>query len=87
MKQSAFLPRLGAYFVGLPVLLVIYLFSRSIITMQVMMPLFAAALFAAIWGQAKIRKSYPQDFKLREEWMAFGIFVVVVIGAAIIMLR
>lgn len=87
MKQSAFLPRLGAYFVGLPVLLVIYLFSRGVITLQIMMPLFAAALFGAIWGQAKIRKSYPQNFKLREEWIAFGIFLMVVISAAFVMLR
>jgi hypothetical protein len=87
MKQSSFLPRLGAYCVGLPVLLVLFLFSRGIITRQLMMPLIAAAVLGAIWGQAKIRKTYPQDFKLREEWQAFGVFLVVVIGAAFLMLR
>lgn len=87
MKQSSFLPRLGGYFVGLPVLLVLSLFSRGIITRQLMMPLLAAAILGAIWGQAKIRKSYPQDFKLREEWLAFGLFLVVVVGAALFVLR
>lgn len=87
MKPSSFLPRLGAYFVGLPVLLVLFLFSRGIITRQLMMPLMAAVILGAIWSQAKIRKTYPQDFKLREEWVAFGTFLVVVIGAAFFMLR
>ena len=85
MNQSTFLPRLAAYCMGLPVLLVIGLFSRGLISTQVMMPLGAAALFASIWGQARIRRSYPQDFSQREEWLAFGIFLLLVgVGALLV---
>ena len=85
MNQSAFFPRLAAYCMGLPVLLVIGLFSRGLLSMQVMMPLGAVALFASIWGQARIRRSYPQDFSQRLEWVAFGIFLLLVaIGTLLI---
>jgi hypothetical protein len=51
------------------------------------MPLLIGAIFAAIWVQAKIRKTYPQDFKLREEWVAFGVFIVTVVAISIVILK
>jgi uncharacterized membrane protein YphA (DoxX/SURF4 family) len=85
MNQSAFLPRLAAYCLGLPVLVVIGLFSRRLLSIQIMMLLGAVALFGSIWGQARIRRSYPQDFSKREEWLAFGVFLVLVaIGALLV---
>ncbi|MBO0356333.1 hypothetical protein J0X19_00110 [Hymenobacter sp. BT186] len=85
MNQSTFLPRLAAYCMGLPVLFVLYLFTRGHVSMQVMFPLFVVGLFVAIGGQARIRRSYPQDFSKREEWLALGVFsVVVVIGALLV---
>jgi hypothetical protein len=87
VKQSTFLPRLAAYCVGLPVLLVLYLFTRNILSTTVGMPLLIGAIFAAIWAQAKIRKTHPQDFKLREEWIAFGLFLVTVAAVSLFILK
>ncbi|UOG76494.1 hypothetical protein MTX78_07810 [Hymenobacter tibetensis] len=83
MNQSTFLPRLAAYCIGLPVVVILYLSSQSIISREVMLPLVAVALFVAIWGQARIRRSYPQDFSQRVEWQAFGVFLVLVIIGAV----
>ncbi|HEX8427610.1 hypothetical protein [Hymenobacter sp.] len=79
MKSAAFLPRLAAYFVGLPVLVVIYLIPH--LSTQVFLPLFVVALFVGIGGQARIRQSYPQDFSKREEWVACGIFALLGLAA------
>jgi hypothetical protein len=87
MNQSAFFPRLAAYCLGLPVLLVIYLFSRGIVSMPAMLPLFAVALLAGIWGQARIRRSYPQDFSQRVEWIACAVFLVLVLTAGLFMVK
>ncbi|WP_157530525.1 hypothetical protein [Hymenobacter norwichensis] len=87
MNQSTFLPRLAAYCMGLPVLLVLYLFTRGHVSMQVMFPLFVVGLFIAIGGQARIRRSYPQDFRKREEWLAFGVFLVLVVIGTLLVVK
>jgi hypothetical protein len=87
MKQSTFLPRLGAYCAGLPVLLIIGLFSRRVLPLPILTPLLIVALFASIWGQARIRRTYPQDFSQRGEWAAFGVFLLFVTAGALLVVK
>lgn len=87
MKSNTFFPRLAAYFVALPVLLVIYLSSHGIMPTQMMLPLLAVTLIAAIWGRARIRRSYPQNFGRREEWVAFGIFLLLVVAGVLFVVK
>ena len=78
--STRFTARLLGYLVGLVPLAMLLLLFRQRVPQGLGLGLVAGGFLASIWAQQRARALFPYDFKDRAEWLALGVYVVLVVG-------
>lgn len=80
MPTSLFAARLLGYIIGLVPLIALLLMFRQVIPQTLALGLMGAGVMGSLWVQQQLKAKFPYNFKDRSEWLALGLYAVLVVG-------